>query len=207
MNASSGEGRFKGDRAQSEDELFGTVVDMARGMGFNYCAYAIQMPVPISRPTIVMFTSIGPSKCELPQSTGFLAADPTVQSSLREALPVVWSDSVFEATPELWAETRAQGVSRGWAQSTRDINGALGMLSLAGGAVEAGGDTMESRVRMAWLTQYVHMGMARILLPRYVPETQIAMTAREKEVLRWTAEGKTAYEIGHILSVDRKSVV
>jgi DNA-binding CsgD family transcriptional regulator len=59
---------------------------------------------------------------------------------------------------------------------------------------------------MAWLTQYAHAGMSRILLPKYVPETKVTMTAREKEVLRWTAEGKTAYEIGQILVVSERTV-
>ncbi len=59
---------------------------------------------------------------------------------------------------------------------------------------------------MAWLTQYAHAGMAKLLVPKYVPETLVTMTAREKEVLRWTAEGKTAYEIGQILIVSERTV-
>lgn len=207
MEASQDDGLIAKAVGDTEDALFGKVVTIAQEMGFSYCAYAIQMPVPISRPTIVMFNNSGPVKSELHQSRGFLATDPTVQSSLRDALPIIWSDSAFDCTPELWAEARDQGLQCGWAQSSRDVNGALGMLTLASGP-EAGTpvDKIESRVKMAWLAQFTHVGMAKILLPRYVPETQISMTAREKEVLCWTAEGKTAYEIGHILSVSERTV-
>jgi DNA-binding CsgD family transcriptional regulator len=48
--------------------------------------------------------------------------------------------------------------------------------------------------------------MSRFILPKLVPETLVIMTAREREVLRWTAEGKTAYEISRILTVSERTV-
>jgi DNA-binding CsgD family transcriptional regulator len=48
--------------------------------------------------------------------------------------------------------------------------------------------------------------MARLLTPKLAPETQVALTSREKEVLRWTAEGKTSYEISQILDVSERTV-
>ena len=48
--------------------------------------------------------------------------------------------------------------------------------------------------------------MSKLLTPKLAPETQITLTSREKEVLCWTAEGKTAYEIAHILNVSERTV-
>jgi DNA-binding CsgD family transcriptional regulator len=45
-----------------------------------------------------------------------------------------------------------------------------------------------------------------MLLPKLVPEARVMMTAREREVLRWTAEGKTAYKISRILTVSERTV-
>ncbi len=59
---------------------------------------------------------------------------------------------------------------------------------------------------MAWLAQYTHAAMSQLLMPKLAPETQIMLTSREKEVLCWTAEGKTAYEIAQILDVSERTV-
>ncbi len=44
------------------------------------------------------------------------------------------------------------------------------------------------------------------MLPKLSPESSVTLTAREREVLRWTAEGKTACEIGQILSISERTV-
>jgi DNA-binding CsgD family transcriptional regulator len=67
-------------------------------------------------------------------------------------------------------------------------------------------ELFENKIKMAWLAQFSHASMSRLLVPKYAPETLITMTLREKEVLRWTAEGKTANEIGQILAVSERTV-
>jgi LuxR family transcriptional regulator, quorum-sensing system regulator SolR len=67
-------------------------------------------------------------------------------------------------------------------------------------------ELIANQAKMSWLVQYVHAAMARLLTPKLAPELRAMLTAREKEVLRWTAEGKTAYEISQILSVAERTV-
>lgn len=42
--------------------------------------------------------------------------------------------------------------------------------------------------------------------PKPIPETQTKLTWREREILCWTAEGKTSYEIGEILTLSERTV-
>jgi LuxR family quorum-sensing system transcriptional regulator SolR len=192
---------------QTANELFDEVALVAKDLGFEYCAYGIQMPVPISRPAVALFNNYSKEWQECYNERRYLAVDPTVQHGLRNTLPIVWSHQVFESAPELWEEARAHGLHFGWAQSSRDASGAVGMLTLARSAEQlTESELYASKAKMAWLTQYAHAGMAKLLVPKYVPEALVTMTAREKEVLRWTAEGKTAYEIGQILSVSERTV-
>jgi LuxR family quorum-sensing system transcriptional regulator SolR len=192
---------------QSEDALFAQISKSANDMGFEYCAYGIQMAVPISRPAVALFNNYSQEWQECYSERGYLAIDPTVQHALKNTLPIVWSHQVFESSPQLWEEARAHGLRFGWAQSSRDASGAIGMLTLARGEEQLSESELKSNcAKMAWLTQYAHAGMAKLLVPKYVPEAGVMMTAREKEVLRWTAEGKTAYEIGQILSVSERTV-
>lgn len=192
---------------ESEQELFGQVAGMARAMGFEYCAYGIQMPVPVSRPNIALFNNYSDRWRECYDTRSYLKIDPTVQHALKSTLPVVWSNQLFAPAQEMWEEARGHGLRFGWAQASRDANGAVGLLTLARSAEQlSDAELAANQAKMSWLTQYAHAAMARLLTPKLAPETQIAMTAREKEVLRWTAEGKTAYEIAQILSVSERTV-
>ena len=80
---------------QSENELFEQIAKSAKDMGFEYCAYGIQMAVPISRPTVALFNNYSMEWQECYNERGYLAVDPTVQHGLKNTLPIVWSHQVF----------------------------------------------------------------------------------------------------------------
>lgn len=192
---------------ESEQELFSRVVDLAKELGFEYCAYGIRMPVPVSRPHVAMFNNYPQKWQQCYNTRGYLQVDPTVQHALKSTLPVVWSNKLFEPAQEMWEEARSHGLRVGWTQASRDPNGAVGLLTLARSTDPlTSGELRASEAKMSWLAQYAHAGMARLLIPKLAPETQAVITTREKEVLRWTAEGKTAYEISKILAVSERTV-
>ncbi|HYD61243.1 MAG TPA: autoinducer binding domain-containing protein [Noviherbaspirillum sp.] len=192
---------------ESERDLFEHVAKIARSIGFEYCAYGIRVPVPVSRPRVAMYNNYSDEWQNRYSECGYLKIDPTVQHALRSTLPVVWSNHLFESTREMWEEARGQGLRFGWAQASRDANGAVGLLTLARGADQlTATELAANEARMTWLTQYTHAAMAHLLIPKLAPEAKVMLTAREKEVLCWTAEGKTAYEISQILSIAERTV-
>jgi DNA-binding CsgD family transcriptional regulator len=194
-------------KATSEQDLFKQVAGAARNMGFEYCAYGIRMPVPVSRPRVAMFNNYSSKWQECYDSRGYLQVDPTVQHALKSSLPVVWSNQLFMQAREMWEDARSHGLRVGWAQASRDPAGAVGLLTLARSAEPLTRSELDAnQAKMAWLAQYTHAAMARLLTPKLAPETQVALTSREKEVLRWTAEGKTSYEISQILDVSERTV-
>lgn len=191
----------------SEQDLFQQVAKAASALGFEYCAYGIQMPVPVSRPKVAMFNNYSAQWQQCYSERGYLRVDPTVQHALKSTLPIVWSNQLFEPARDMWEEARGHGLRFGWAQASRDARGAVGLLSLARSADQLTTEELSvNQAQMSWLAQYAHAGMARLLTPRLAPETEVVLTAREKEVLRWTAEGKTAYEISQILTVAERTV-
>lgn len=53
-----------------------------------------------------------------------------------------------------------------------------------------------------------HEAALRILLPQsYSVESTEKLTPRELECLRWTMEGKTAWEVGRILAISEQTAV
>jgi LuxR family quorum-sensing system transcriptional regulator SolR len=192
---------------RSEAVLFEHLARTARQLGFEFCAYGIQLPIPVSRPVVTLFNNYPQAWKAMYAERGYIDIDPTVEHGRKSCLPVIWSPQLYEMAPAFWEEARGQGLYTGWAQSTRDDRGAVGMLTLARSAKQIdAAEILADKARMCWLTQFAHVGMAGLLLPKAVPESTVTLTLREKEVLRWTAEGKTAYEIGQILSVSERTV-
>ena len=192
---------------ESEQDLFSQVANMAAAIGFEHCAYGIQLPVPISQPHIVMFNNYPHEWQECYQARRFLQIDPTVRHAFKSTLPILWSNTLFEPAREMWEEARGHGLQFGWAQASRDANGSIGLLTLARGTEQLTASELHAnQAKMSWLTHYTHAAMARLLTAKMVPESEVVMTSREKEVLRWTAEGKTSYEIAQILTVSERTV-
>ena len=194
---------------ESEQVLFDEIAVLAKDMGFDYCAYGIQMSVPISRPFVASFNNFSKNWnfCHQVKDTylDIGAVVPLAPNVLPS--PVPRTNEVVVEAPETWNEAREMGLPYGWTQSSRDASGSVGMLTLARSTAKVSDyELFENKIKMAWLAQFSHANMARILVPKYAPETLITMTLREKEVLRWTAEGKTAYEIGQILEVSERTV-
>lgn len=122
-------------------------------------------------------------------------------------MPLVWTEDLFDDTREFWEDARAYGLNHGWAQSCMNMQGIRGMLTLARSADSLSEDELkESNHRMVWLTQVAHQCMCNLISPRILPETAIQLSAREKDVLRWTSEGKTSGEISQIINITERTV-
>jgi LuxR family quorum-sensing system transcriptional regulator SolR len=67
-------------------------------------------------------------------------------------------------------------------------------------------DLYNNSMRMSWLVQAAHEGMTRLLATRQPPAAPIVLTPREIDVLRWTADGKTAGEVGAIMAITERTV-
>ncbi len=191
----------------SAADLFQRVTELAREMGFDYCAYGIRMPLPISAPRTEMFNNYPADWQAHYQAQSYLAVDPTVARGGRSVLPFVWSDELFASARDLWEDARAYGLEYGWVQSCRDARGISGMLTLARAGEDLSAGELRARTpEMSWLAQTAHFGMARCLTAKLLPEAEVMLSTREIEVLRWTAEGKTSNEVADILRIAERTV-
>lgn len=192
---------------EDEQHVFERVVDLARQLGFDHCAYGMRSPLPLSRQRIVMFNNYPAAWQSRYAQCNYLAIDPSVQHALKSPLPILWSDEFFAATPDFWEEARGHGLRFGWAQPCRDVSGTLGMLTVArSDEAITDGEMQEKNYRLAWLTQIAHLAMTRVLVKKLVPEANVRLSCQETNVIRWTAEGKTTAEISVIMGLSVRTV-
>ncbi|AOK55123.1 LuxR family transcriptional regulator [Burkholderia stagnalis] len=195
------------ERASSEREIYGRIEEAARSLGYEYCAYGLRMPWPVSRPRIYLLNNYPPAWQARYQEARYVDIDPTVKHARRSQAPVVWSDAFFADTPDLWFEAQEHGLRHGWTQSAFDSCGVAGMLTLArshGPITPA--ELEQNEFKMRWLVSTTHLAMTGTLMPKLAPDTERGLTDREVEVLKWAADGKTSSEISTILVISVDTV-
>lgn len=193
--------------ALQPEQCFERIAAQAAEMGFEFCTHGLRMPVPITRPKTVMHSNYPPAWLQRYHEQNYVAVDPTVAHGMRSSEPVVWSDALFEPTPQLWQEAQVYGLRHGWAQSRRDPEGTYSMLVLArsGPALDEPA-LAQLQPRMKWLVHVSHEVMKLACKAPELEQPQAALSKRETEVLRWTAEGKTSAEIAGILGISERTV-
>ena len=190
-----------------ENTPFTTFVHAAKEIGFEYCCYGLRAPFPISRPRFFVCNNYSEEWSKRYREKNYLAIDPTFLHGASSLEAVIWSDELFASAKDLWSEARSFGLRYGWAQSSHDRRGFVGLFSLGRSEGSLTDLEMEARrFHMSWLAQAVHVVMSKYIVPRLEPLTQIKLSSREREVLLWTAEGKTTNEIGCILSLTDRTV-
>jgi LuxR family quorum-sensing system transcriptional regulator SolR len=193
--------------AKTQAAFLEALKSAALDVGFEYCALGLQFPLPFSKPQVYMANNYSAAWRQRYVEGDYLRVDPTVAHARTSSKPVIWSDAVFANAPALWDDARDHKLHVGWAQPTHDIKGVAGLFTLAreSGPISAG-ELRCNVIRMTWLAQAAHEVLAQLVDSGPNAAPRIDLTEREREVLRWTADGKTSGEIGDILNVAERTV-
>lgn len=193
--------------ADTEAAFFTALSGMARNLGFDYCAYGMRMPLPLSNPRMFMLNNYSADWQQRYAKENYLAVDPTVAHGMKSVRPLVWSNQLFVSCRSFWEDARSHGLRVGWAQSSYNAKGVGGLLTLArsGDALSAA-ELKHNSLKMTWLTQVAHEGLSRLIAVQRPAEAQIDLTPREVEVLRWSADGKTSSEVAEIMNISERTV-
>ena len=195
------------DSVRCEHAVFKKIESAARSLGFEHCAYGLRIPLPITNPKTIILNNYPAEWQDRYVSENYLKTDPTVLHGCRTQTPLIWDDTVFVSARHLWEEAQSFGLRVGWAQSSLDAIGVGGMLTLSRsreGLTQSELTSQEMKLR--WLTIISHQCLSRIFISKLGGQTKPALTAREIEVLKWTADGKTSGEISDILAVSENTV-
>lgn len=137
----------------------------------------------------------------------FFEIDPVVSHCKNSVLPIVWDPKTFSSTPQLWELAQSFGVHLGWSQAVHDFQGVFSMLTLTRGKGEVSPEELyEKAGQVLWLCHAMHAVVAKKYADKAHINTPSKLTARETEVLKWSAMGKTASEIAAILCLSERTV-
>lgn len=191
--------------ASCHQDLFQRVHDATQQLGFAYCCYGVRLPVSVTQPSIVVLDTYPAAWMKHYTEQKYLEVDPTVQHGTDSSHAIIWSDQTFSRAPALWNDAREHGLRVGVAQSCWSGRGAYGLFSVARDARPISeSEIAYLRPRLRWVADNVHQRMQALISPQF--EVSPSLSKREREVLSWTADGKTSWEISRILHISESTV-
>ena len=199
------------ERARNSDELRIEMSKFARDMGFEHFTYALTVKIASVKGQQYFINGFPQPWLERYLAAGYFKVDPIVRHAETSSMPAIWTDDAFhdEKSAQFWDEARSFGLSAGLSFAVHEQPGVTGIFSLARDkTLDLEGQDLAALVgRAQMFASVLHHAVARIDLPKLLPAQSAPLTLRERECLQWTADGKTAWEIGRILSIAERTVV
>ncbi|QMI05538.1 transcriptional regulator SdiA [Citrobacter sp. RHB25-C09] len=196
--------RFQ-EMAATED-VYTELQNQTQLLGFDYYALCVRHPVPFTRPKISVHTTYPQAWVAQYQAENFFAIDPVLkpENFIQGHLP--WNEALFSEAETMWEAARSHGLRKGITQCLMLPNRALGFLSVSRSSMINSPFTNEVvELKMQLLVRESLTVLSR-LEDEMVMAPEMRFSKREKEILKWTAEGKTSSEIAIILSISENTV-
>jgi LuxR family transcriptional regulator len=193
---------------QEINTAYRIALNFARNLGYKFCGFSITSTSVGADASTVNLNNFPQEWNGQYEKNNATQIDPIVAHCNHSTLPVLWSEELFSRTPWLWQLLQQQGLQHGWSQAIHDEEtGLRSILSLA-----------RSHCPISAYELYEHLGFS-VFISRHLHALAIAMqprkpvrpqapplSRRELEVLKLSADGKTAYEISRILSLSERTV-
>jgi LuxR family transcriptional regulator len=187
-------------------ELKTLLQQFTEALGFDYFAFLIQHPVPFSRPRIHLHSTYPAYWVKHYEANNYYAVDPVLERCQRPGRGMVWAREQFTEAGNLWDEAREHGLQSGFSCSAMAPNRVIGILSISSQQpLSIDERRIELEVKLHFLAE-----LSLDTLERFSDDAMVVLkkefSQRELEILKWTAEGKTAVEISLILSISEHTV-
>ncbi|CAB3775202.1 autoinducer binding domain-containing protein [Paraburkholderia humisilvae] len=191
--------------SESNEAVLAALARVARDLGFDHAAYGMRRPVPITKPQIIMVSTYPEEWQARYIKERYVEIDPTVKGAICVDTPLTWSSNAGDSVGQFWEEAMSVGILHGWSAVSRGADGTVGLLTLSRKSGRIGAAECASNEKtMVLLAQAAHAVMVSRLPTGRVAEGHLSL--REIDVLKWTADGKTAYEIARILNISESTV-
>ena len=138
----------------------------------------------------------------------YIHIDPVIRRVRQATMPFMWSEASYDpceaAVASMMGEAAELGLAEGFAIPIYTVQGFQAIVTFGARQWEMG---VEERAALHLVGIYAHSA-ARACLPRIGTEFNTdrpRLSDRETEVLKWSAAGKTAWEISMILRISQRT--
>ncbi len=189
----------------NEQQLFDIALSLAKQLGMDFMGFTIRRHVATQSPQYILLNNFPGEWNTRYQQGDYVRIDPIAIHCQQSLQPILWNGDTFAETPQYREEAQSFGLRFGWSQAIHDVRGNQSMLSVlrANGPITPA-EYLEKNCQTLWLCNLIHT----LIVERIHPQKRVTyqLSAREIEVLKWSAEGKTAADIACILDLSESTV-
>lgn len=196
-------------QAQDIDALRETFALALAQFGISSFTYGgLRLPRSASPDPLIM-TSYSQEWVSHYLANNYREIDPVAHRGMNAFLPFSWSSvECIGDGRKVLEEGRESGLRSGLSVPVHGAANEFALVSLASDLDEAEFIRLmgECQHSLHILVMYFHARVSELAARRADPET-VSLTRREREVMTWVAQGKTAWEISEILKISEATVV
>lgn len=196
--------------AESRNDFRSEVVRFTRTLGFDTVAAMLVIDYAVGRSEFVAVNNAPDGYAESLSDLAAAARDPVMQHCRRHAVPIIWDQHTYtsQGLGALWEEQARYGYHNGIAMALHLPDGRHFVIGVE--RDQPLPDDSAELVRVVADLQlfavFAQDAAMRVLLPAAADDLP-RLTRRELEALRWTMDGKTAWELGRILGISERTAV
>jgi DNA-binding CsgD family transcriptional regulator len=198
--------------AGSFEDLTAAALKFVHRLGFANFLYGAQNNRVTGPLTPFVLRGSVPAWCERYRARGYGRVDPLVAYSARQYVPVRWNELYYSSAgaAQIYFDGINFGVTSGWAfplYGPRVKVAYVNLIARSNGIAESI-DLAMNLGNAQMLACYVHEVVQKLemLLDYEVVEGK-QLSGREIECLRWSADGKTSWEIAQILRLSERTII
>ena len=195
--------------SRDRDEVQGERVAFSRRLGFNTVSATLVLDHMLGEAEFITIDNTPQNYKALFASPKKGRHDPVMQHCKRQSVPIIWDQSTYvgEGLGEMWEEQARFGYSSGIALALHLPEGRHFFMGVDRDRPVPLDAVELTRVvaDLQLFAVYAQDAAQRILVPSPKDPALPALTPRELESLRWTMEGKTAWEVGSVLGISERT--
>jgi DNA-binding CsgD family transcriptional regulator len=196
--------------ARNGDELLSEVVRFTRQLEFETVSTTLVIDHFLGEPEFITVDNTPAAYRKTFKSRQDGRRDPVMQHCKRQSVPMIWTQATYIEADQAdkWEEQARFGYRTGIALALHMPEGRHFFMGVdRDRALPQSAELTRMVADLQLFAVHAQEAAQRVLLPAVVQSEMPALTPRELETLRWTMEGKTAWEVGNILGITERTAV
>jgi DNA-binding CsgD family transcriptional regulator len=197
--------------ARDQAQFRSVVVRFAQQLGFDTVSASAIVDRPDTGSEFVAVHNTPAAFEQTFENLNIGRRDPVMQHCKRHTVPIVWGQKTYldQGSIDLWDAQAQYGYRNGIAMALHLPEGRHFFLG-----VDRDQPLPADRVELTRLVADLQLFAVhaqdtamRVLISEALQPERPALTPRELDVLRWTMDGKTAWEVGQLLNIAERTTV
>lgn len=197
--------------ARNRDEFRGEVVRFAKQLGFETVSAITVVDHPVGDTEFVAVDNAPDAFRDTIEDSQGMRLDPVMQHCKRNSVPIIWDQNTYVAAGQgaMWEAQARYGFRTGVCLALHMPEGRHFVIGVDRDQALPRDRSEVTRIVADLQLFAVHAQdtAMRVLVPERLQPERPKLTPRELDSLRWTMEGKTAWEVGSIMGISERTAV